>query len=90
MAASLTPVEIPANSSVDLYAATGITVGVKLIIQNIGNQQLRISENDAEPTASIGYNKINPTQFLQSAITPIGVWATNTNKGPSQLQVEEA
>ncbi len=90
MAASREPVTVPAKSSVDLYALTGITVGVQLTIQNIGNQQLRVSENDSEPDSTVGYNKINPTQFLQSASTPIGVWATNVNTGPSQLQVEEA
>lgn len=90
MANSRTPVPIPGNSSIDIYAATGISVGTSLIIQNTGNQQLRISESSSEPTSAIGYNKINPSDFLQSALTPVGVWVTNVNVGASQVQVEES
>jgi len=90
MAASRLPVPVPGNSSVDLYALTGITVGTQLIIQNTGSLKLRISENDSEPDSAVGYNVLNPVIFLQSAATPIGVWVTNPNNGVGQLQVEEA
>jgi len=89
MATSLTPVLITGNTSVDLYAATGIAVGTQVIIQNTGNQSIAISESAVEPISTTGYNVLYPRDFLQSEVTPVGIWATSHTVGNGQLQVEE-
>ncbi len=88
MATSLPSVSLPAGTWIDLYAATGITTGVQLQIQNIGSTEVRVSESASEPTASVGNNTAYPSDFLNTADTPVGVWAWSRN--PGLLQVEEA
>lgn len=88
MAQSLPSVSLNGGVWTDLYAATGITLGVQLQIQNIGLSEVRLSESASEPTASVGNNTLYPSDFLNSADTPIGVWAWSRN--PGLLQVAEA
>ena len=86
MATSLPSVILPRNVFVDLYAATGITVGTKLLIQNIGSSKARLYESNVMPLPTIGYNIIEKDKFLGSASAPVGVWAMST--GSTILQVE--
>ena len=79
--------DIPANTWVDLYAATGITVAVQLIIQNVGANSVRLTESVAEPVLADGYNLIKPAEFLNNAVVSIGAWAFSSSGGI--LQVEE-
>lgn len=88
MATSRESVLIDARTWVDIYADTGITVGVKLIIQNTSDGDVKLSESLGEPTSTTGYNSISPFTYLTSAITPIGVWAYSSRG--ARLQVEEA
>ena len=88
MATSLTSVTIPARTWVDLYDATGITIGVQIIIQNIGRDQARLSESVASPVSATGYNIILTNEFLTSATTPVGAWSYSTLG--TKLQIEEA
>lgn len=87
MATSLTPVSIPADTWVDLYNATGITIGVQLIVQNIGNNNAKLSESLAEPIQSTGHNVISPGGYLTNSLTAVGAWGYS-GSGTS-LQVEE-
>ena len=75
MATSLPNVTIKSKEWVDLYDATGITVGTKIIIQNIGANECRLVESDIQPIKTNGYNEILPNQYLASADAPIGSWA---------------
>lgn len=88
MANSLPPVNLPANTWVDLYVATGIGVGTQLIIQNTGKDQAKLSESSVEPLSTTGHNNIIVNAYLTSAATPVGAWA-RSNLGTT-LQVEEA
>ena len=90
MATSLKPVTVQPNSTVDLYAVTTIAVGTKLVMQNIGSVELKVSESATAPTSEVGYNKMNPNDFLTSAATPVGVYATNETSAFGLLQVEES
>jgi len=87
MATSLTPVTLPANTWVDLYDATSITIGVQLTIQNTGKDHARVSESLAEPISTTGSNNLNIDKFISSATTPVGVWAIS--RLGTTLQVEE-
>jgi len=88
MATSLTPVKIPGNTWVDLYDETGLTIGVQLLIQNIGSSDALLSESATEPNLSSGYNIIIARQYLTNDSANVGAWAFSGNG--TTLQVEEA
>lgn len=94
MATSLLPVTLPGNTFVDLYAATGIVVGTKLLIQNTGSSEALLTESLAEPSSinAVGFNSIPPRLFLTNDDTAVGanVGAWAFAKTGSTLQVEEA
>lgn len=86
MATSLTPVRVPSNTWVDIYAATGIAVGTQIIVQNIGSSEAILSESATEPTSTVGYNAIPPRIFLTNAVGSLGAWAFS--ESGTTLQVE--
>lgn len=91
MATSTPPVTLPSNTWIDIYDATGISVGTQVTIQNTGSNVTLLSESATEPTLTFkqtGFNKVNPDTFLISAETPVGIWAYA--KAGSRLQVEES
>ena len=88
MANSLPNVTVKSKVWVDLYAATGIAVGTKIIIQNLGANECRLVEYNTEPTKRDGYNEILVGKYLSSADVPVGAWAY-AHSGTT-LHVEEA
>jgi len=48
-------VDIPRNTWVDLYTSTGIAVGTRLIVENIGSADIRLATQATEPSK---YNEI--------------------------------
>ena len=86
MATSLPSVLIPPNQWVDLYAATGISVGTQIIVQNIGSSEADLTESAAEPISSDGFNPIPPREFFTNAAGNVGAWAFSRDK--TTLQVE--
>ena len=75
MATSLPQVVLPSKTWVDLYDATGITLGTQIIIQNTGGNEARLVESLAQPEMNSGYNIIPEREYLSSAAAPVGVWA---------------
>ena len=88
MSTSLPPVELPQGEWVDLYAATGITVGTQLIIQNNDNAIAILTESATKPTSGYGSNTIKTYEFFTNSTTSVGAWAMSSRG--SILQVEEA
>lgn len=88
MAHSLPSVVLPSRKWVDIYLETGISTGTKIIIQNLGTLNVRLVESSTRPALTDGYNSIVEKSFLESADSPIGIWAY-ARSGVS-LQVEEA
>lgn len=90
MSTSLSPVSLPANTWVDLYSVTGISVGTQLIIQNRRTDDVFLSESAIEPSgliADIGGNKLIGKEFFTNVIGNVGAWAYSEKGG--SLQVEE-
>jgi hypothetical protein len=96
MATSLPPVYLPAGQWVDLYSATGITVGAKLNAHNPYQTNVYLTEADSEPghleatpsERTIGINILRQGQDRQNRASAVGAWAfafKDTN-----IQVEEA
>lgn len=87
MSTSLPPVKLPRNVYVDLYAATGITVGTELTVQNVGSSVAHLYESDVSPLPTTGFNVIDKLQFMNSATTPIGAWAMSPRSTTLQVEV---
>ncbi len=91
MATSLPPVRVPVNVWVDIYDATGIGAGVKIIVQNVGSSPCQLTESAAEPPiplGSTGVNLIDPREFFTNVASNVGAWAFS--KRGTTLQVEVA
>jgi len=89
MAASLPSVPIPPNTWVDLYDATGITIGVQLVIQNVGSIEVKLTESVAEPVSDdVGVNRLPVREYVTNTTGNVGAWAF-ANTG-STLHVEAA
>lgn len=88
MAQSLPPVNLPVETWVDIYAATGITVGTKLIVQNTGSSAVSLVESASAPLVGTGSNELLPRVFFTNVNGNIGAWVKSKTGG--KLQVEEA
>ncbi len=88
MPVSKEPVTLPPNTWVDIYVATGESVGTKLIAQNSGRDHARVSESVTTPTSTVGSNNLLKDQYLVSSTTPIGFFAIS--RLGTVLQVELA
>ena len=75
MATSRPSVVIPSDIWVNLYAATSITAGTKLIIQNIGTSRARLVESATQPTPEVGHNLISPSETVNNFAENVGAWA---------------
>lgn len=89
MAQTLPSVALPRNQWIDLYDATGITVGNQIVIQNIGTSDAILFEDNSEPPAvPQGKNNIKVGGYLTNKAGNIGAWGLS--RDGSELQVEEA
>lgn len=93
MSDTLNNISLPINDYVDLNTVSGIAVGTGMIIQNLGNEPIKlIAKTTGTPTQNDGYNviqgadKIN-SWFEVSAGEPT-IWAL-AEKG-SSINVQEA
>jgi len=84
----LPSVILPANTWVDLYDATGIVSGAKIIVHNNGSDSAILADIATKPTSGFGFDTILGYEYLTSVDTPSGVWA-RSGRGTT-LQVEEA
>lgn len=76
MADTLANTTLPANTWVDLYADTGISVGTKISVQNIGSNTIKLSTKLTTPISSDGFAELTPgnDQFDNDA-GDSGAWA---------------
>ena len=73
---------------VDLYAASGITVGIQIRIQVLGPKTIIISDSAAEPVEGVdGHNKMRDDDWLINDIGDLGCWAKCEQVGGSSVAV---
>lgn len=72
-------VDLPKNTPVDLYAATGITVGLQLRVSNLTTGDVRLSISEA----GLLTDHIPITMYEQAInnIGDAGAWASSTEVG---------
>ncbi|OED34063.1 hypothetical protein AB832_08145 [Flavobacteriaceae bacterium (ex Bugula neritina AB1)] len=76
MADTLANVKISSTVWVDLYAATGITSGNRIRVQNLGGNGILLHSGENAPTGTSGYNIIFPSNdFFVNDASSNGEWA---------------
>lgn len=75
MSDTLPNVPLVAGVWTDLYAATGITVGVQLLIQNLGSNTVYLHSDAVEPIAADGFKILPPTIEAVNKAGDAGAWA---------------
>ena len=78
MADTLPNVPLAAGVWTDLYAATGITVGTSILIQNLGSNPIYIHAGPDVPVAPIGpdgFKKLPPGREAVNESGDTGAWA---------------
>ena len=81
MPQSLPSVNLPVETWVDLYAATGITTGIQLIIQNTGSSVVKLVESATKPTSTTGFNSLPEREYVTNVDSNIGSWAKSKTGG---------
>lgn len=86
MSDTLPDVILPPNTPVDLYAATGITVGVKVSVQNITSSDVRVYVGATQPVMGVsGAALLIPSQSGENSTGDSGLWAWSVMGGAVQV-----
>ncbi len=72
---TLLNVVIPPNVWTDLYAASGITVGNRIAVQNIGVCDIFLSAQAIAPVDNINHQVLKRSQFMVNDAGDNGAWA---------------
>ena len=70
--AQLDPVKIPIGEVIDIYAAANITVGKKILVRNIGNNECNLYDSATAPSIEDGHDVISPKGEYGSYLVPNG------------------
>lgn len=86
MADTLPDVQLSRDSYTDLYAASGIAVGAKVLVQNKSNGIVNYVISAAQPTDDDNSgNPIEPLKFLEVDAGENGLWA----KGAGNINIQQ-
>lgn len=75
MADNFANVSLEANLPVDLYDVTGITVGTKIEVQNIGCVDVILFSQLASPVVNDGHQVIARGEYMENDEDDLGAWA---------------
>lgn len=87
MATTLPNVLLPAFTWVNLYAATGIAVGTKIIVQNLTPADVRLCSKATSPLVTDGHNVISYTRNAVNQASDPGAWAMCSVDGAVNVAV---
>lgn len=82
MAANLPNVIVPNSQWIDLYAVTGIDIGIKIVVHNTGASDVRLSTALFQPTIdSDSYQLLQPNDFpMTNDQGDVGAWVFSANQ----------
>lgn len=72
---TLPNVNLPANTWVNLYTSSGISVGTQLTITNVGSFDVRLVVVASSPEDVDGYDLIPKYGYLSNTSGDSGAWA---------------
>jgi hypothetical protein len=88
MADTIADVALTDAAYVDLYATTGISVGIALVLQNKGNSDIIVVISASQPTVSDTDGvAVRPFEFVGVDPNESGVWAIAATE--SKISVQE-
>ena len=89
MADTLPNIELQPYTWVDIYAATGIAVGTSILIDSLGEYDVRLVEKATQPTDADGYVVLSANTNISKTFedTPSGAWAYSRQQGLINVQV---
>ncbi len=74
--ATLPNITIPANQWTDLYAATGITVGTQIFVENFSDiRTIHLNIGASQPDGNSGFGELHPNETKVSPADAEGAWA---------------
>lgn len=77
---NLPDVPILSGVALDLYAATGIVVGVKIEVQNIGCSDINLYSQLASPSVGDGHELISRGEYMENDEGDSGAWAISQHQ----------
>lgn len=75
MADTLQNIVIPEQVWIDVYAASGITLGKQILVQNIGVCDIYLASQATQPTDYDAHQIIQRSQFAINDFGDTGAWA---------------
>ena len=87
MANTLPNIPLPANTWVDLYAASGIAVGTQITVQNLCDFNIRLCSKAIVPMITDGYQIILQAQTATNQSGDLGAWAFCSTGGSVNIKV---
>lgn len=72
---TLPNISVPAGTWVNLYAASGIAVGTKIAVQNLTQNEVRITTRATTPPDSTGYTSLLMGMVGTNQAGDSGAWA---------------
>ncbi len=81
MADTLNNITLASGTWVNLYTSSGIAVGTKIIVQNIGNGDVYLNTGATTPTSLSAYNVLPETEEKQNSAGDTGAWAFSIRGG---------
>lgn len=86
MADTSPDVILPPRTPVNLYAATGITVGTKVSVQNVTSNDVRIHVGPVQPTMGVsGASLLRPGEAGENETGDSGLWAWSVTGAAVQV-----
>ena len=84
---AIPPLVVVQGQWINLYAATGITVGTQVIVQNFqSNALIAVSDTASAPTETDGRVAVYQGQFYQNDSGDLGLWAYCSGRGLISVQ----
>ena len=72
---TLQNIRLTAQTWINIYAESGITVGDQILVQNIGVCDVYLTSQAAQPTEYTAYQMIERSQFSINDQGDAGAWA---------------
>lgn len=80
MSDTLSNILLPKGVWVDLYASSGIAVGTKISVENLGYSTVQLVASATEPSANpAGFNRLHSVQTKSNQTGDSGAWARSVS-----------
>ena len=75
MSDTLPNIRLPAQTWINIYAESGITIGDQILVQNIGVCDVYLTSQAAQPTDYLAHYIVQRSQSAVNDFGDLGAWA---------------